>query len=131
MLYDHFLARDFAVHAGMELPWFASTAYAALRAHAHVLPAELARLLPHIERDDWLGSYASREGITLVLERMERRLRHPLPLRLAAAAARRAELERKLAVDRREVTVDLIAASRIDEVTEKMGEIGGTDDGER
>jgi hypothetical protein len=42
-----------------------------------------------------------------------------------AAAARRAELERKLALDRKETTVNLIAASHIDAVSETMGEIGG------
>ena len=86
VLYDHFLARDFMVHAGLPLPEFSRAAYAALRAHAHVLPPALVRLLPHIEREDWLGSYATLEGITHVLERMERRLRHPLPLARAAAA---------------------------------------------
>jgi acyl carrier protein phosphodiesterase len=87
VLYDHFLARDFPEHAGLPLAEFTRAAYAALRAHAQVLPPALMRLLPHIEREDWLGSYATRDGITLVLQRMERRLRRPLPLALAAPAA--------------------------------------------
>ena len=42
-----------------------------------------------------------------------------------AAAARRLELERELARNRKEVTVDLIAASHIDEVSGRTGETGG------
>ncbi len=42
-----------------------------------------------------------------------------------AAAMRRAELERELARDRKDPAVDLIAASHIDDVSGKLGEIGG------
>lgn len=59
------------------------------------------------------------------LEQLQQRWDQAMREGHKAAAARRAELERKLAGDRKEVAVDLLTASRIDEVTEKLGEISG------
>lgn len=86
VLYDHFLARDFERHTGGPLAAFTRSAHAALRAHAPHLTAELRAILPRLEREDWLASYATRDGIALVLARMERRLARPLPLASAITA---------------------------------------------
>jgi acyl carrier protein phosphodiesterase len=90
VFYDHFLARDWRRYGdGRPLGAFTADAYALLAAHAPLLPPRLRDAAPHMAREDWLGSYASIEGIELVLARMAARLRRPSPLGEGAAALRR------------------------------------------
>jgi hypothetical protein len=59
------------------------------------------------------------------MERLQQRWDLAMREGRKAAADRRTELERKLSGDRKEVAIDLVAVSRIDEVSETMAEIAG------
>lgn len=73
VFYDHCLARDFERYAGKPLSEFAEGVYAALEAHAALLPPLLQRAAPVMVRHDWLRAYAHVEGVEEILWRMSRR----------------------------------------------------------
>lgn len=89
LFFDHFLARDWAAHGGGQpLAQFAAGTYAALEAHAPLLPPRLQAALPFLRQEDWLGCYASLDGIDAILQRMARRSERRQPLASAGAALR-------------------------------------------
>jgi len=49
-------------------------AYAALRAHVHLLPARARLAAASLLADDWLSCYATLDGIALSLSRLSHRL---------------------------------------------------------
>lgn len=82
MAYDHALARGFERLAGMDLAAFSQRVYRGL-GELEEAPPRLLRVLPLMQREDWLSSYRNLDGIRLALSRMERRLSRALPLREA------------------------------------------------
>jgi acyl carrier protein phosphodiesterase len=80
VFYDHFLARDWAVCATSQtgpLSDFTRSVYASFAAHWDALDERVAQGLQRMTADDWLGSYATPEGIDVILKRMTRRLSRP------------------------------------------------------
>lgn len=80
VFYDHFLARDwekFSRGQTAELTGFTRSIYASFAAHWNTLDARVAQGLQRMASDDWLGSYATLEGIDAILKRMTRRLSRP------------------------------------------------------
>ncbi len=76
VFYDHFLARYWEhYHPHEKLSIFAGSVYQTLQAHSELLPERSKDMLPYMEKQNWLLSYASIEGISDVLERMARRAR--------------------------------------------------------
>ncbi len=71
--YDHFLARNWDQYYHEPLEAFVERFYALLRENRHLLPAGVQRLMPHMIRENWLASYAYLDGISRVLEGMNRR----------------------------------------------------------
>ena len=80
VFYDHFLASDWARWGdGRPLAVFTGELYQLLEEHRHLLPPQLRDAAPRMAAQDWLGAYASVEGIDLVLSRMSRRIRRTNP----------------------------------------------------
>ena len=71
--YDHFLARNWDQYYHEPLEAFVERFYALLRENRHLLPAGVQRLMPNMIRENWLASYAYLDGISRVLEGMNRR----------------------------------------------------------
>ncbi|MBC7447841.1 MAG: DUF479 domain-containing protein [Hymenobacteraceae bacterium] len=68
VLYDHFLARDFARYSPTEsLAQFTQRMYALLQRRAPDLPAGVQRFLPHMVSHDWLVNYAHPWGFARAL----------------------------------------------------------------
>ncbi|QBJ79128.1 ACP phosphodiesterase [Aquitalea sp. USM4] len=67
IFYDHFLARHWTSFSSMPLTDFTARSYAELQAHRQWLPPRLLEILPRMQAQDWLGSYAETEGIAAVL----------------------------------------------------------------
>ncbi len=89
VFYDHFLACQWQSFSADPLEDFAQQVYAGLLACHHLLPAPLQQQLPRMVDDNWLCSYRRPEIVARVLQRLEARLKHRLPL-----AEGFAELER-------------------------------------
>lgn len=71
--YDHFLARSWEQYHHEPLEAFVGRFYALLRENRHLLPTGVQRLMPHMIRENWLANYANLDGISRVLEGMNRR----------------------------------------------------------
>lgn len=72
--FDHYLARLWEEHhPALSLREFADETYSILDLHFDSLPEKSRLFIPYMIRQDWLGSYVTREGISSILERMSRR----------------------------------------------------------
>ncbi len=83
ILYDHFLAKNWKNYSDIPLETFVEDFYHLLEDHFEMLPQNVQRMLPHMIHDNWLVSYASIEGITKVLEGMNRRTQNRSKMNLA------------------------------------------------
>jgi acyl carrier protein phosphodiesterase len=73
ILYDHFLAKNWANYSEIPLEVYAENIYAFLSENIETFPEELQKLLPNMIQYNWLVNYASMEGIERVLSGMNRR----------------------------------------------------------
>ena len=88
ILYDHFLAKNWTTYSDIPLATFVNDFYHLLEDNFEMLPENVQRLLPHMIHDNWLVSYASIEGITKVLEGMNRRTQNRSKMNLAVVELR-------------------------------------------
>jgi acyl carrier protein phosphodiesterase len=80
IFFDHFLARRWEHCHPDPLSRFAGLVYGELARTPHPVPPRFALMAPAMAAQDWLGSYASVDGISLALERMSHRSPVAAPL---------------------------------------------------
>lgn len=73
MFYDHFLSADWNTFSGEDLEEFTRSKYLVLNAYSELLPVRSGRLLYYMEKQNWLKSYASFEGMQQAFSGMARR----------------------------------------------------------
>ena len=76
ILYDHFLAKNWSRYSDVPLHDYVENFYDSLEAHYELLPLRIQKMMPYMLADNWLLSYASVEGISRVLEGMNRRTKN-------------------------------------------------------
>lgn len=76
ILYDYFLAKNWGNYSDISLADYADAFYDSLEDHYDILPLRIQKMMPYMITDNWLVSYASMEGITRVLEGMNRRTKN-------------------------------------------------------
>ncbi|MBU3822980.1 acyl carrier protein phosphodiesterase [Flavobacteriaceae bacterium XHP0103] len=76
ILYDHFLAKNWSHYCDIPLEIYADNFYASLEKHYEILPQRIRKMMPYMLADNWLLSYASIDGISKVLEGMNRRTKN-------------------------------------------------------
>jgi acyl carrier protein phosphodiesterase len=76
MLYDHFLAKNWSNYSRTDLSLYTENFYASLETHYNILPNRIQKMIPYMLADNWLVSYASKEGISRALEGMNRRTKN-------------------------------------------------------
>jgi len=74
LTFDHFLAKNWRAYSDSELGPFTQGVYEMLRNNTPILPIKLVSFLPRMIQEDWLGSYRKLEGVSLVIERLAKRL---------------------------------------------------------
>ncbi|MCX6017821.1 MAG: ACP phosphodiesterase [Chloroflexi bacterium] len=89
IFYDYFLSARWGEYCPQPREEFIASVYTALAEHEPHLPPEVARGFAYMRRDDWLGSYATVDGIALTLRRLSHRLR---PGNLLAEGAAQIEI---------------------------------------
>lgn len=72
LLYDHYLAKNWANYSEIPLALYAKNTYAFLLENIQSFPEELQKLLPNMIKHNWLVTYASLEGMERVLAGMNR-----------------------------------------------------------
>ena len=116
IFYDHFLAKNWSKYSNIPLETYTKSFYDTLKVHYDILPSRIQKLMPYMLTDDWLLSYASIQGITRVLEGMNRRTKYRSSMNEAVI-----ELEEFYSEFENEFTIffdELIASS-----TEKLTEL--------
>ena len=83
ILYDHFLAKNWAVYSSIPLEQYVAEFYLLLKNNFEILPLPVKHLYPYMVKDNWLLNYASIDGITKVLEGMNRRTKNKSKMNLA------------------------------------------------
>jgi acyl carrier protein phosphodiesterase len=73
VLYDHFLAKNWADYHEQPLAQFVQNFYAMIQANFGLLPARIQRMTPYMIADNWLMSYATVEGVDKILGQMNMR----------------------------------------------------------
>ena len=76
ILYDHFLAKNWNHYSNIPLDKYIDDFYDSLEEHYNLLPLRIQKMMPYMITDNWLLSYASIEGISRVLEGMNRRTKN-------------------------------------------------------
>ncbi|MEM7486167.1 MAG: acyl carrier protein phosphodiesterase [Bacteroidota bacterium] len=71
--YDHFLAKNWSSYSKISLELFVERFYDLLEDNFDILPLATQRMMPYMISGNWLLSYADLEGISKVLEGMNRR----------------------------------------------------------
>jgi len=83
ILYDHFLAKNWSKYCNLPLAEYVDNFYESLENNFEILPKRIQKMMPYMIADNWLLSYASIEGITKVLEGMNRRTQNRSQMNLA------------------------------------------------
>lgn len=83
ILYDHFLAKNWAHYSKIALDVYVDEFYDILEDNYDVLPLRIQKMMPHMLADNWLLNYQSIEGITRVLEGVNRRTKNRSKMNLA------------------------------------------------
>ena len=76
ILYDHFLAKNWDRYCHTPLSEYVDAFYDSLEANYDILPLRIQKMMPYLLADNWLLSYATIEGISKVLDGMNRRTKH-------------------------------------------------------
>ena len=73
ILYDHFLAKNWETYSDIPLAEYIAEFYKSLNRNIDVIPERFKKMTPIMIEGNWLLSYATIEGIQLVLDGMNRR----------------------------------------------------------
>lgn len=73
IFYDHFLAKNWSRYCDTPLDVYVEAFYDLLREHYDILPLNIKKMMPYMIADNWLLNYAHIEGISSVLNGMNRR----------------------------------------------------------
>jgi acyl carrier protein phosphodiesterase len=74
ILYDHYLAKNWADYHNVPLKQFVEETYAILQRRWNELTPRVQRMLPYMIQYNWLYNYRTQQGIEHVLEGMSRRV---------------------------------------------------------
>ena len=83
IFYDHFLAKNWENYSEISLEQFAENFYTLLEENYEILPLGPKRMMPYMLADNWLVNYANLEGISRVLNGMNRRTQNKSRMNLA------------------------------------------------
>lgn len=83
IFYDHFLAKNWETYSKTSLALFADNFYGVLESNSEILPENTLKMMPYLINDNWLLSYASLDGISRVLDGMNRRTKNRSKMNLS------------------------------------------------
>lgn len=76
ILYDHFLAKNWNTYSEVPLEIYVNNFYNSLEEHYSILPPRIQKMMHYMIADNWLHSYKSIDGISRVLDGMNRRTKN-------------------------------------------------------
>lgn len=83
IFYDHFLAKNWSVYSEVPLEKYVENFYDLLEANYEILPLGTQRMMPYMIADNWLYNYSNLDGISRVLNGMNRRTKNKSKMNFA------------------------------------------------
>ncbi|PIF30329.1 acyl carrier protein phosphodiesterase [Flavobacterium sp. 9] len=83
IVYDHFLAKNWAKYSDEKLDLFINRFYKSLHENYPILTERTQNLMPTMIRENWLWSYQTTEGIQHILTQMDRRSKNQSKMQFA------------------------------------------------
>lgn len=84
IFYDHFLAKNWKNYSNDNLDEYILQFYQSLHTHYDLLSKRTQDILPYMEKQNWLLSYQTIEGIHQILTQMDRRTKNSSNIRFAS-----------------------------------------------
>lgn len=85
VVYDHYLAKNWAEFHKKDLMSFTQWVYNTLNLHKEIFPERFSFMLGYMKRDNWLYHYAELSGIDRALTGMSKRTKFNSKMEMAAA----------------------------------------------
>jgi acyl carrier protein phosphodiesterase len=76
IVYDHYLAKNWETYSNVPLEHYAAEFYKLLQEHYGLLTEKTQKIIPYMIERNWLVSYASLEGLEMILFQMDYRTKH-------------------------------------------------------
>ena len=83
ILYDHFLAKNWTQYHSIPLHKYTENFYNLINSNFDRLTPRIQKMMPYMIEQNWLLSYASIEGISKILDQMNRRTNNQSKMNLA------------------------------------------------
>ncbi|WP_337966449.1 ACP phosphodiesterase [uncultured Flavobacterium sp.] len=83
IVYDHFLAKNWAKYSDEKLDLFINRFYKSLHENYPILTERTQNLMPTMIRENWLWSYQTTDGIQHILTQMDRRSKNQSKMQFA------------------------------------------------
>lgn len=80
IFYDYFLAKNWTNYSDVAFDKYVVDFYMELELKHAALPSRIQMMVPHLIQNNWFGKYNKIEGIARVLNGMEKRIIHDIPL---------------------------------------------------
>lgn len=88
IFYDHFLAKNWKIYSDEELEDFIARFYQSLETNYDFLTEKTQQMMPYLIKQNWLSSYQSIDGIEMILEKMDNRMKRNSTMRFSVAELR-------------------------------------------
>src|SRR5690606_1607990 len=75
IFYDHFLAKNWSNYSDEKLDIFTERFYQSLRDNYDFLTEKTQKMIPYLINQNWLLSYQTIEGIEIILQKMDNRMK--------------------------------------------------------
>jgi acyl carrier protein phosphodiesterase len=86
--YDHFLAKNWSNYSDENIEDYVLEFYQSLHKNYNLLSEKAQYILPYMEKQNWLSSYQTIEGIHQILTQMDRRTKNSSNMRFASEELR-------------------------------------------
>ena len=88
IFYDHFLAKNWKLYSNEELEIFIARFYQSLETNYDFLTEKTQLMMPYLIKQNWLSSYQTIDGIEVILEKMDNRMKRNSTMRFSVAELR-------------------------------------------
>ncbi len=88
IFYDHFLAKNWSHYSEESLKIYTERFYQSLRDNYEFLNEKTQKMIPYLIHQNWLMSYQTIEGIELILEKMDNRMKQNSIMQLSITELR-------------------------------------------
>ena len=85
IFYDHFLAKNWSNYSDEKLEDYTERFYQSLRDNYDFLTPKIQKMVPYLIQQNWLLSYQTIEGIAIILEKMDNRMKCDSNMRFSVA----------------------------------------------